>query len=141
MKRQLEELRASALQELQAIKNTAELESWRVKYLGKKGPLTGILRGLATLPLEERKIVGADANQIKNLLADSLKQKEQSLRQISLTADTTKATVDITLPGRPYPAGHLHPITQTLAEICDIFVSMGFQILEGPDVEWDYYNF
>ena len=112
-----------------------------MKYLGKKGPLTGILRSLATLALDERKVVGANANQIKNLLEDSLKQKEQSLRQISLTADVTKEAIDITLPGRPYPTGHLHPITQTLDEICDIFVSMGFQILEGPDVEWDYYNF
>ena len=141
MQQQLEELKSNALRELESIDNTRELESWRVKYLGKKGPLTGILRSLATLPLDDRKAVGASANQVKKLLEDNLKQKEQALRDKQLAADTEKEAIDITLPGRPFPAGHLHPITQTLYEICDIFVSMGFQIVEGPDVEWDYYNF
>ncbi len=141
MLQQLEEIRSKALQQLDGISNTKDLESWRVHYLGKKGPLTGILRSLTTLPLAERKSVGASANQVKILLEDRLKQKEQALRETQLTAATEKAAIDITLPGRPLPIGHLHPITQTLDEICDIFISMGFQIARGPDVEWDYYNF
>jgi len=141
MQQKVEELKSNALQQLDDINDVKELEAWRVHYLGKKSPLTGILRGLATLPLEERKAVGALANQIKNLLEDNLKQKEQSLRETRLTTDTAKEATDITLPGRPYPIGHLHPITQTLDEICDIFVSMGFKIVESHDVEWDYYNF
>ncbi|MFC1967454.1 phenylalanine--tRNA ligase subunit alpha [Chloroflexota bacterium] len=141
MQKQLEELKSTALQELQCIGNTRDMESWRVRYLGKKGPLTVILRGLASLPLEERKAVGAAANKLKNFLESELKQKEQGLRETILTASAAEESIDVTLPGRPYPAGHLHPITQTLDEICDIFGSMGFQITEGPDVEWDYYNF
>jgi phenylalanyl-tRNA synthetase alpha chain len=138
---QLEELNSKALLELENLKNARELESWRVRYLGKKGSLTTILRSLATLPLEERKTVGARANELKISLEESLKQKEQALREAQVAADRQKEDIDITLPGRPLSIGRLHPITQTLNEICDIFVSMGFQIVEGPDVEWDYYNF
>ena len=138
---QLEELKSKALQELEKLSNPKELDSWRVHYLGKKSSLTTILRGLATLPLDERKAVGARANQVKTNLEDSLRQKEQALREAQLAADRQKEVIDITLPGRPLSIGRLHPITQTLNEICDIFLSMGFQIVEGPDVEWDYYNF
>jgi len=141
MLQQLEELKSKALQELESINNFKELDSWRVHYLGKKSSLTTILRGLATLPLNERKTVGARANQVKTNLEDSLRQKEPSLREAQLAASRQREVIDITLPGRPLPAGRLHPITQTLNEICDIFISMGFQVVEGPDVEWDYYNF
>ncbi|MFQ5996947.1 MAG: phenylalanine--tRNA ligase subunit alpha [Dehalococcoidales bacterium] len=137
----LEELKSKALQELEKLRNPKELDSWRVHYLGKKSSLTTILRGLATLPLDERKAVGARANQVRTNLEDSLRQKEQALREAQLAAGTEKEVIDISLPGRPLPIGRLHPITQTLNEIGDIFVSMGFQIVEGPDVEWDYYNF
>ena len=141
MLQQLEELKSKALQELESINNFKELDSWRVHYLGKKSSLTTILRGLATLPLDERKTVGARANQVKINLEDSLRQKEPSLREAQLAAGRQREVIDITLPGRPLPAGRLHPITQTLNEICDIFISMGFQVVEGPDVERDYYNF
>jgi len=141
MLKQLEELKSSALQELEGIDQVKELESWRVRYLGKKSQLTKILRSLAKLPLEERKAVGALANQVKASLEDSLKQKRQVLKQAQLVTTIKEEHIDITLPGHPFPAGRLHPITQTLTEICDIFVSMGFQVVEGPEVEWDYYNF
>ena len=141
MLQQLEELKSKALRELESIDNIKELDSWRVHYLGKKSSLTTILRGLATLSLNERKTVGARANQVKTNLEDSLGQKEQALREVQLAAGTEKEVIDISLPGRPLPIGRLHPITQTLNEIGDIFTSMGFQVVEGPDVEWDYYNF
>jgi len=141
MLKQLEELRLNALQELEGINNIKELESWRVYYLGKKGELTKVLRSLATLPLAERKVVGARANEVKVYLEDNLKQKGQVLREVQLAASAKGEAIDITLPGRPFPIGRLHPITQVLYEICDIFVSMGFQVVEGPEVEWDYYNF
>jgi phenylalanyl-tRNA synthetase alpha chain len=137
---QIEELRSKALQELEGIGNLKDLESWRILHLGKKSELTTILRSLATLPIEERKTVGAQANQARDDLEAALKQKEQALRE-KLLAAPVEEMIDITLPGRPFPVGHLHPITQTLIEICDIFVSMGFQVVEGPDAEWDYYNF
>ncbi len=141
MRQQLEELKSKALQELDGSTDTKELESWRVRYLGKKSSLTAILRNLAALPIDERKAAGARANQVKADLEVSLRQKEQILREAQLTAHAEEKSIDITLPGRPLPTGRLHPITQTLNEICDIFVSMGFQVVEGPDVEWDYYNF
>ena len=141
MLQQLEELKLHALQELEGIGNVKELESWRIHYLGKKSELTKALRGLATLPLDERKAVGTYANQVKAVLEENLQQKKQSLHEAQLAETTRREAIDITLPGRPLPVGHLHPMTQTLYEICDIFMSMGFQVVEGPEVEWDYYNF
>ncbi|MBI2831953.1 MAG: phenylalanine--tRNA ligase subunit alpha [Chloroflexi bacterium] len=141
MLNQLEQLKSGALQELEAIKDSKELEAWRVRYLGRKGELTAVLRGLASLPIEERKAVGALANQIKTHLEETIEFKNQALEAAQLAAAARTTDIDISLPGRPYPVGHLHPITQTIHEICDIFGSMGFQIVEGPDVEWDYYNF
>ena len=138
---QLEELKIKAQQERESITDIKELDSWRVHYLGKKSSLTTMLRSLATLPLDERKTAGARANQVKTDLEDSLRQKEQTLHEAQLAAGTKREVIDITLPGHPLPTGRLHPITQTLNEIGDIFISMGFQIVEGPDVEWDYYNF
>jgi len=141
MIQQLDELKTKALQELDKIQDGKELESWRVRYLGKKSSLTSILRSLATLPVAERKSVGARANQVKADLENERQEKEQALREARLVAGTQQEIMDITLPGRPLPTGRLHPITQTTNEIFDIFASMGFQIFEGPDVEWDYYNF
>ena len=141
MLKQLEELKVNALQELEGIHNIKELESWRVHYLGRKSHLTNILRSLAALPLEDKKAVGARANEVKSYLEDSLRQKGQVLRELELVTSAEGEHIDITLPGRHLPTGRLHSITQTLNEICDIFVSMGFQVVEGPEVEWDYYNF
>jgi phenylalanyl-tRNA synthetase alpha chain len=141
MLKQLEELKQRAAQELEAVSDVKELEAWRVRYLGKKSQLTGILRSLAELPLEERKKAGALANRIRADLEESLKQKGQLLRETQLATTVGEEQIDITLPGRLLPVGRLHPITQTLQEICDIFGSMGFQVVEGPEVEWDYYNF
>ncbi|MFH0913806.1 MAG: phenylalanine--tRNA ligase subunit alpha, partial [Chloroflexota bacterium] len=137
----LEELRGSALKELEDISDVSQLEFWRVRYLGRKSDLTSLLRSLAQLPLEERKKAGARANEIKTELETRYEQKKQALAEVHLAQSARERVMDITLPGRPYPVGHLHPITQTLQEICAIFVSMGFQVMEGPEVEWDYYNF
>ncbi len=141
MLQQLEELKLNALRELQDIDNFRELELWRVHYLGKKSPLTKALRSLPGLPLAERKAVGTYANQTKGIFEDNLRQKEQVIWEKQLAETARWEALDITLPGRPFAAGHLHPITQTIYEICDIFLSMGFQVVEGPEVEWDYYNF
>ena len=141
MLKQLEELKSKALQELESINTIKEWEFWRVRYLGRKSNLTKVLRSLASLPLEERKVVCARANQVKVDLEEGLRQKERALQETRLAVSAEKERIDITLPGRPFPVGHLHPITQTLYEVCDIFVSMGFQVVEGPEVDWDYYNF
>jgi len=141
MQNEIEEIKKEALKELAGIDNPKDLEAWRVHYLGKKSPLTQILRGLATLSIEERKAVGAAANQVKNLLEASSTEKGQTLREAQLKSATQKESIDISLPGRPLALGHQHPISQAIEEICDIFISLGFQVKEGPDVEWDYYNF
>ena len=137
----IEKLKLNALQELELITSIDELESWRVRYLGRKGELTKLLRGLAELPPEQRREIGAPVNAAKAEFEARFKEIEQHLRETHLTTLAEKEAVDITLPGRPLPTGRLHPITQTLKEICDIFVSMGFMVVEGPDVEWDCYNF
>ncbi len=141
MLQHLEELKLNALQELASTGTIKELESWRVRYLGKKSNLIKILRSLSTLSLDERKTIGASANKTRADLEDRLEQRKQALREKQLKLSAKEELIDVTLPGHYPPAGRLHPITQTLHEICDIFVSMGFQIVEGPEVEWDYYNF
>ncbi len=140
MSNEIDELRQKALRELEGINSIKDLDSWRVRYLGRKSKLTETLRSLGSLPPGQRKVIGARANEVKASLEDSLKQKGQALREAKL-ASAKREAIDVTLPGHPLPIGHLHPITQTLREIGDIFVSMGFQVVEGPEVEWDYYNF
>jgi phenylalanyl-tRNA synthetase alpha chain len=135
-----EQLQQEALKELENIDNTQALEAWRVRYLGRKGELTAILRSLGSLPPGERKTAGASANRVKAGLEKRLEEKEQALKTSRFEAADSQA-IDVTLPGRPFPAGRVHPITQTMHEVCDIFASMGFQIAEGPEVEWEYYNF
>ena len=141
MLEQLKELRLKALNELSRVGELEELESWRIHYLGKKSKLTQVLRSLANLSLEERKKTGALANEVKLALESGLVEKEKSLKEIYLASFLGQKGLDITLPGRPIPVGRLHPITQALEEICNLFTRMGFQVTEGPDVEWDYYNF
>jgi phenylalanyl-tRNA synthetase alpha chain len=137
---QLAELKARALEELEATGDQKALEEWRVRYLGKKSELTEAIRSLSTLPLEERRQVGALANETKNLLEATLERKKQVL-ELQLARLAREETLDVTLPARSLPLGRLHPTTQILRQICGIFVSLGFQVVEGPEIEWDYYNF
>jgi len=141
MLEQIEALKARAQAEIENIQDPSALEVWRVRYLGKKSELTVVLRGLAELSIEEKKAVGSAANSLKVTLEAIYQTKEQSLRESRVLAEAAKQTVDITLPGRRPPLGHQHPITQTIQEICSIFGSMGFQVVQGPEVELEYYNF
>jgi len=141
VRQQLEQLQKQALEELRELDEPEGLEAWRVRHLGRKSKLTQILRSLSTLPLEERREVGARANEIKAILESSLAEREKSLQESGVTQAPKYQGLDFTLPGQPFPLGRLHPITQTLMEICAVFKGMGFQVVEGPDVEWDYYNF
>jgi len=135
-----EQLHQDALKELASLNAVESLEAWRVKYLGRKGELTSVLRSLATLEPEERRTVGAAANRVKTLLETALKDKEQALRESLLSAGDAEA-LDVTLPGRLPAVGRVHPITQTIHEVCDIFTALGFHVSDGPEVEWEYYNF
>ena len=116
------------------------LEQARVKFLGRKGLITQALRSLGSLPAEVRPQFGQEANRLKKLLEVHLEEAQERLKKEALQAETA-AGVDVTLPGRRLDLGRLHPITQIAREICDIFVRMGFQVVEGPEIETDYYNF
>ncbi len=138
---ELRKLKEQALAELHTVDRVEELEPWRIKYLGKKGALTAILRQLGTLPPEERRAVGQVANETKAALETGLAEREQELQEIARAQAVERERVDVTLPGRPLALGQVHPTTRVLKEILDAFEIMGFQIVEGPEVEWDYYNF
>ena len=137
----LEELRAKAISELDSISDPKSLEAWRISYLGRKSPLTQILRGLANLPLEEKRAVGAAANELKEFLEQRLAQREEIVKEAEIARAIEKGRLDVTLPGRPTTLGRLHPTTQMMRQMCGIFAAMGFEVVEGPEVEWDYYNF
>jgi phenylalanyl-tRNA synthetase alpha chain len=140
MLNQVEELASRASEELGEITDLNDLEAWRIRYLGRKSSFTQVLRSLATLPLEERRAVGARANELKNSLEAAFAERKINLERTSAVS-LQRESLDITLPGQRIALGRLHPTTQMLEEICDIFDSMGFQVVEGPEVEWDYYNF
>ena len=137
----LNEIKVKAIAELEHISSVPALEEWRIRYLGKKGALTQVLRSVGALPAEERRSAGAGANQIKVLLESSLARKSESLKEATLAASLEHERIDVTLPGYPVTLGRYHPVTQAMREICNVFVSMGFEIVEGPEVEWDYYSF
>ena len=137
----LDELQARALKELEESASSEALEQWRVAFLGRRGELTQVLRGLSSIAPEERRTVGAAANKVKDVLEERLAGAEESVKTAQLKALAEQGRIDVTLPGRTLPVGRLHPTTQMVREICDAFVSMGFQIVEGPEVEWDRYNF
>ena len=137
----VEEVKGNALEELASADSQERLEEWRIAYLGRRGQLTQILRGLGSLSPEERRIVGAEANEAKRLLEDGLAQRVQALKDAEVAGLLEQDTIDVTLPGWPVPSGGLHPTTRTIREICDAFASMGFDVAEGPEVEWDHYNF
>jgi phenylalanyl-tRNA synthetase alpha chain len=140
MLNQVEELASKASDELGKITDVKDLEAWRVRYLGRKGSLIQVLRSLADLPLNERRTVGARANEFKNSLETAYAEKKSNLERSSALS-SQRESLDITLPGSQVSLGRLHPTTQIVEEICDIFSNMGFQVVEGPEVEWDYYNF
>ncbi len=141
MLKELEQLKASAISELETITDLQELEKWRVKYLGRKGSLTSILRSLGSLPADERRTAGSAANDLKLLFEGRLREKEEDLKTRHLSDSLARSSIDVTLPGFPAVLGRFHPTTRILREICQVFVSMGFEVVEGPEVEWDYYNF
>ena len=114
------------------------LEAWRVEFLGRNGRLTGILRGLGSLPQKERRQVGAAANGLKNSLELEYGARLEAVAQAKRAP---AGGLDVTLPGRRRLQGRFHPVTQTIRDLADAFTALGFQIAEGPEIEWDYYNF
>ena len=129
------------MDELGQLGTHEELENWRLAYLGRRGRLTILLRGLSALDLEERRVVGSLANNSKGTLEQSLERRAAEIDGAALALSANQDKLDVTLPGRPTPMGRLHPTTQIVREICDAFSDMGFSVVEGPEVEWEHYNF
>ena len=141
MREELQALKEQALKELETAASVDALKDLRVKYLGKKGHMTDILRGMGSLPAEERPKIGQIVNEVKKVLEEAIAAKAEVLEAEALKQRLASEKVDITLPGRKPQCGHLHPITLTMREIKKIFMRMGFEVLEGPQIESDYYNF
>jgi phenylalanyl-tRNA synthetase alpha chain len=138
MKDELDQLKHKALEELASIVDPLELETWRKRYLGRKGLLTILFKRLPEVPEEQRATIGKLANQVKNDLTGEFQTASNSL---AARKEAGEKILDITLPGRRTQRGHIHPITRTNDEICAIFLRLGFGVVEGPEVELDYYNF
>ena len=138
---QTEAVASEARQALDQVGDIDGLEAWRIAYLGRRGRLTSLLRNVGSLPPGERRAVGAEANKVKGVLEQLLEEKRQALTQSQADLHLGDDSIDVTLPGRPVVMGRLHPTTQVLREISSAFVSMGFDIVEGPEVEWEHYNF
>ena len=138
----LDQLRQDAEPAIRAAGSSSELEELRVRYLGRKSELTGVLRSIGELPPEQRGRVGQAANAVREALESRLRARGAELQAAELDARLGRDRIDPTLPGdAPAPIGHLHLITQTRREIEDVFVGLGFSVAEGPEVEYDYYNF
>lgn len=141
MKEQLEAIRQKALNELENAASIQDIEAVRIKFLGKKGELTGILKQMGKLSAEERPVVGQLANVIRSEIEAKIEDDSKSIAQ-KLQAEKLKAEkIDVTLPGKAKVLGSRHPLTVVLDDIKDIFIGMGFDIVDGPEVEKDYYNF
>ena len=137
----LRELQAQAMNELGGIRELALLEEWRVSYLGRKGKLSQTLRSLGDLPPEQRREAGMAGNEAKKALEDAYALRLKELEIAALAAKLQQERLDVTLPGWPVLSGSLHPTTSIVREVCAAFATMGFQVVEGPEVELDEYNF
>ena len=142
MKSALEAIRARALERLQNAEDLTALEEARVQLLGKKGELTAILRGMGKVPAEEeRPVMGQMANEVRAAIEEKLAARGAALKAAMAEQKLKMETIDVTLPGKPVREGHRHPLNLVLDEIKEIFLGMGFDVVSGPEVELDYYNF
>jgi phenylalanyl-tRNA synthetase alpha chain len=138
---ELEAVRTQALGELQAMPDLTGLDAWRIQYLGRRGALTQVMRGIGQLSPEQRPEVGQVSNDVKSALEAAFDQRVDALKEQRLASTLAREQIDVTLPGFPVSLGHLHPTTQTLRDITDIFAEMGFQVYDSREVESDRYNF
>lgn len=141
MQERLKELQTEALGKIEQSTNLKELNDIRVAYLGKKGPITEVLRGMGKLSAEERPKMGALVNEVREEIASKIEAKQQQLEAAAINEKLAAETIDVTLPGRPVKVGNHHPLTRVIEEVEDLFIGMGYTVAEGPEVETDYYNF
>lgn len=141
MKEQIEQIKASAMQELANVTTAKELDDVRVKYLGKKGELTSVLRGMGALSAEERPVIGGLVNTVKTEIEDVINKKEDEFKALELKRKLEKETIDITLPSEKIKRGSKHPLNRIIEDVEDLFVSMGYDVVTGPELETDEYCF
>ncbi|RKX62907.1 MAG: phenylalanine--tRNA ligase subunit alpha [Thermodesulfobacteriota bacterium] len=135
---EIEKLKKEIWESFEKIESLSQLEKFRIKYLGKKGEITSYLKLLKDFPLEEKKRLGKELNELKSQLEKKLKSKE---REILFKEEDKDLGLDLTLPGRFPSVGTLHPISQIIDELCEIFSRLGFEVVTGPEIETEYYNF
>lgn len=141
MKEQIEEIRKNATKELESVNDLKGLDDLRVKYLGKKGELTAVLRGMGALSAEERPIIGSLVNVVRDELEDKISKKEEEYKKEELNKKLETEKVDITLPSIKIKRGSKHPLNRIIEEVEDLFTSMGYDVVEGPELETDEYCF
>ena len=141
MKTKLDALLNEAIIELDAVSSEEALQELKVKYLGKKGALTSIMKGLGEMPAAERPVIGQVANLVKDQIEVKISAGLEKIREMKKTAKLQQEFIDVTLPGRRKAIGTKHPITLVIEELTEIFTGLGFQVAEGPEIELDYYNF
>ena len=141
MKEQLEQIKANALTALEAAATPAALEELRVKLLGKKGELTAVLKQMGKLSAEERPVMGQLANSVRASIEQELEKRKADIHAAALEAKLASEAIDVTIPGKAVSIGHQHPMNQVLQTIKDIFVGLGYQVVDGPEVELADYNF
>ncbi len=141
MKERLAKIRAEALSAFEGVKDPAALDELRVRYLGKKGELTAVLKQMGKLSAEERPAMGQMANEVRSALEGALEAASQKLEEAALALKLKAETVDVTIPGKAVAVGHRHPMNTALDEIKEIFIGMGFTVLDGPEIELAELNF
>ncbi|MBR2520843.1 MAG: phenylalanine--tRNA ligase subunit alpha [Oscillospiraceae bacterium] len=138
---QLEQIREKAIERVRSAANLQELEQLRIKYLGKKGELTALLKNMGKLSAEERPVVGQLANSIREKLDSAMKDRTEALSREAMDLRLQEEALDVTIPGKTTELGKKHPMSIVLDETKEIFIGMGFEIAEGPEIETEYYNF
>ena len=141
MKEQLEQIKAKALADLAAAADMSALDAVRVRVLGNKGELTAVLKQMGKLSAEERPVMGQMANAVRAKLEDALEKRRAALDAAALESKLEAEAVDVTIPGKPVEMGHQHPMNRVLQEVKEIFIGMGYQIVDGPEIEEAAYNF
>lgn len=141
LKEKLKELRSEALEKIKGAQNLTELNDYRVSYLGKKGPITEALRGMRNVTAEERPIIGSLANEVRDKISQAIQTIGDDLEAKALDEAIQAEKIDVTLPGKHVSLGVRHILTQIMEEIEDLFLGMGYQVVDGPEVELDEYNF
>ncbi|MCL1950968.1 MAG: phenylalanine--tRNA ligase subunit alpha [Turicibacter sp.] len=141
MLERLKQLEVEALTEVSNVPGLKELNDLRIKYLGKKGPIQEVMKNMKDMDPEERKSVGQISNQVKAVISQEIETKKEALEAEAIALQLANETIDVTLPGRMPAIGTIHPLQAILSELEELFIAMGYTVEEGPEVEWDHYNF